>query len=162
MRPAPSLCPHLDALAPGDAPFTIAPEEILDFWQGPVEAVARCGSCGACAWLELLDAEPVGGIRIFALAPIREADVALYLRDRARGSCDVGRSRAELEALAAAAGPVAWLVALAPEERRMVAAVRVGPDLVLPRGAWPGRMPAPEDGCWFARLGLTKPQRAAC
>jgi hypothetical protein len=161
MRPAPSLCPHLDALAPGAAPFTLAPEEIFDFWHGPVEAVARCASCGACAWLELLDEEPVGRTRIFALAPILDADVALYLRDRARGSCDVARGRAELEALAAASGPVAWLVALAPEERRVVAAERVGPELALPRGAWPARMPAPEDARWFARLGLAKPRRAA-
>ena len=151
-----ALCSHLAALAPGAAPFRLAPEEILDWYDGPVEAVARCNACGACGWLELLDWDPRRRLRIYALAAIRDADVALYLRDRARGSCDVARARAELEALAASAGPCERLVALELPELRVVAAAGAGAGLGLPAGAWAERIPAPADGRWFARLGLAK------
>lgn len=156
MNPELALCTHLRALAPGPAPFTLAPEEILDWYDGPVEAVARCNACGACGWLELLDWDPRPRLRIYALAAIREADVALFLRDRARGSCDVARARAELEALAASAGPSERLVALALPELRVVAVAGAEPGLAPPAGAWAERIPAPADGRWFARLGLAK------
>jgi len=151
-----ALCAHLSALAAGAAPFRLAPEEILDWHDGPVEAVARCNACGACGWLELLDWDPRRRLRIYALAAIRDADVALYLRDRARGSCDVARARAELEALAASAGPCERLVALELPELRVVAVAGAGPGFALPAGAWSERIPAPADAHWFARLGLAK------
>jgi hypothetical protein len=151
-----ALCAHLAALAPGAAPFTLAPEEILDWYDGPVEAVARCTTCGACGWLELLDWDPRRRLRIYALAAIRAADVALYLRDRARGSCDVARARAELEALAASAAPCERLVALELPELRVVAVADAEPGLALPAGAWAERIPAPAASRWFARLGLAE------
>jgi hypothetical protein len=156
VNPALSLCAHLAALAPGAAPLRLAPDEILDWYDGPVEAVLRCPRCGACGWLELLDWEPRRRLRVFVLAALREVAVALYLRNRARGSCDVARARAELAALAASAGPCERLLALELPELRIVAAAGVGPGLVLPAGAWAERIPAPEDGRWFARLGLAK------
>jgi hypothetical protein len=156
MNPGLALCTHLRALAPGPAPFTLAPEEILDWYDGPVEAVARCTTCGACGWLELLDWDPRRRLRVYALAAIRAADVALYLRDRARGSCDVARGRAELEALAASAGPCERLVALELPELRVAAVAGAEAGIALPVGAWTERIPAPADGRWFARLGLAK------
>ena len=156
MRAGLALCSHLAGLAPGAAPFTVAPGEILDWYDGPVEAVARCRSCGACGWLQLLDWDPRRPLRIFALAAIREADVALYLHDVARGSCDVARARAELEALAASAGPVERIVALELPELRVVATADAGPGVALPAGAWAERIPRAEDERWFAPLGLAK------
>jgi hypothetical protein len=155
MREELALCAHFASLVPGPAPFTIAPEEILEYYDGPVVAVARCSLCGSCGWLELLDWEPPR-LRVFALAAIRAADVALYLRDRARGSCDVARARAELEALAASAGRFERLVALAVPELRVVAAAGLETPPHVPAGAWPERMPAPGDDRWFARLGLAR------
>jgi len=106
VRPELTLCSHLGAVAAGAAPFTLAPEEILDWDDGPVEAVVRCRSCDGCAWLRLVERDPHRRVQRFALAAIRGEDVALYFRNRARGSCDASRARAELEALAACTGPV--------------------------------------------------------
>jgi hypothetical protein len=121
MRSDLALCAHLAAAVPGAAPFTLAPDEIVAWWDGPVEAVVRCRSCGACGWLQLVDRDPQQELRMFALAALRTDDVALYFRDRARGSCDVGRARAELEALAASAGPFERLVTLNEEASELVA-----------------------------------------
>ena len=118
MRSDRALCPHLAGAAPGLAPFTLAPEEIVEWRDGPVEAVVRCRACGACGWLQLVDRDPQ---RTFALAALRSDDVALYFHDRARGSCDVGRGGAELEALAASAGPFERLVTLNAEMSELVA-----------------------------------------
>ena len=148
------------ALAPGAAPFRIAPEEIFDWYDGPVEAVARCNACGACAWLELLDWEPRRQLRIYAFAAIRGADVALYLRDRARGSCDAARARAEREALAASAGPCERLVAVELPDLRIVAAAGAAPGLALPAGAWAERIPAPAEAAGSRRSALPKARRA--
>jgi hypothetical protein len=156
MRDDLALCAHLAALGSGAAPFTLAPDEIFDWYDGPVEAVARCKTCGACGWLELLDWDPRRRLRIFALAAIRDADVRLYLRDRARGSCDVARARSELEALAASAGAFERIVALELPGLRVLAAAAVAPGLALPCGPWAERIPAPADGRWFAPLGLAK------
>jgi hypothetical protein len=161
MRDGLSLCAHLAALAPGPAPFTIAPEEILDWYDGPMQAVARCRTCGACGWLEYLDWDLDGEqrLRIFALAAIGEADVALYLRDRARGSCDAGRAPAELEALAASAGPFERLVAVDLAGPSVVAASNLEPGFTVPAGWSLDRIPKRDDNRWFARLGLEKTRR---
>ena len=144
MRDDLALCPHLAALAPGPAPFTLAADEIFAFSDGPALAVVRCAACGACGWLESVAADPRRGLRVFVLAAIREADVALYLRDVARGSCDVGRARAELEALAASAGPGERLLALDTGELRLVAVAPLEPGVT------------PSAGDAFARLGLSR------
>lgn len=111
MRSDRALCPHLAAARPGPAPFTLATDEILAWADGPLEAIVRCRACGACGWLERLGEEP----RRFALAAVRAEDVALYFRNRARGSCDVGRAGAEYEALAASHGPFERIVELDTE-----------------------------------------------
>lgn len=153
------LCPHLAAAVPGPAPFTLAPDEIVEWWDGPVEAVVRCRSCGACGWLRLVDRDPQRELRIFALAALRIDDVALYFHNRARGSCDVGRARAELEALAASAGPFERLVALNPETSELVAVAAHPPGLSVAGGPWTERIPQPGDSRWFVRLGLEKGAR---
>jgi hypothetical protein len=152
-----ALCAHLAALAPGPAPFSSPSGEILDWYDGPIVAVVRCRACGACGWLELVDWDPRRPVRVFALAALRVADVALYFRARAHGSCDVARSRAELEALAASAGPFERVVALEQwPELRIVAVSEPAAGLAAPGGASIERLPALEDGRWFARLGLAR------
>ena len=157
MNPELALCAHLRALAPGPAPFRLANEEILDWYDGPVVAVVRCERCEACGWLELIDWHPRRTLRVFALAAIRDADVTLYFRDRARGSCDISRSRAELDALAASAGPFERILALQTwPELRVFAADEGGPGLTAPGVASLDRLGLLMDGRWFARLGRAK------
>ena len=112
MRPDRALCPHLAGALPSPAPFALAPDEIVEWRDGPVEAVVRCRACGACGWLRLVERDAQRGLRSFALAALRIDDVALYFRNRARGSCDAARERAELDALVASAGPFERLVTL--------------------------------------------------
>jgi hypothetical protein len=156
MREALSLCAHLAALAPGDVLRAPAPDEILEWYDGAVDAVVRCAECGACGWLSLLDWNRARPPRIYALAPLRAEDVALYVRNRARGSCDAARLRAELDALVASAGPFERLVALDPDSHRVLAAEPLAVSFTMPAGPFWERMPAPDDDRWFARLGLAK------
>ena len=122
-----ALCPHFAAALPGRAPFALAPGEIVEWQDGPVEAVVRCRACGACGWMQLVGRDSQQELRIFALAALRIDDVALYFRNHARGSCDVGRARAELEALAASAGPFELLVALNPDTTELGAVAAYPP-----------------------------------
>lgn len=115
MRSDRALCTHLASALPGTAPFALEPGEILAWSDGPLEAVVRCRVCGACAWLERVERDEQSTPRRFVLAGLCAEDVALYFRNRARGSCDVGRASAELEALAASRGAFERLIALDTE-----------------------------------------------
>jgi hypothetical protein len=162
MRSDLALCAHLAASPPGRAPFTLAPGEIVEWWDGPVEAVVRCRTCGACGWLQLMDRDPQQRLSVFALAALRCEDAALYFRNRTRGSCDVARARAELEALVASAGRFERLVAADPETAELAAVAAYPEGLVSAREPWPQRLPPAEDARWFAPLGFAKrpaPQR---
>lgn len=150
-----ALCSHLSALRLGDA----APELAYSFlWHdGAIDAIWRCRACGAHALARLLDwAPPHFTLRVYSLAALAAEDVALYLRDLARGSCDAARARAELDALCAAAGPSEWLVALDVAAERVVAASLMPAGVAREPGAWPARLPPVRDATWFAALGLEK------
>jgi len=95
-------------------------------------------------------------VRVFALAWLRERDATLYLRNATKGSCDPKRGSAELEALAAAAGPFEHLFAWHAGEERVLAAAPPARRPAVTSGAWTERVPAPEDTSWFACLGLDK------
>src|SRR5262245_25678251 len=131
MRSDRALCSHLAGATPGPAPFTLAPGEILEWRDAPARAVVRCAVCGACGWLELVERN-ARGLDVFALAGLRAEDVALYLRNLARGSCDVGRARAELEALEASRGPFERRLVLNPDATELIA-VEVQPAEVAGR-----------------------------
>jgi hypothetical protein len=151
----PALCAHLSGLAPGDA----APEVAHAFaWQdGPVDAIARCRACGAPALLRLLDwAPPDFRLRVYALAALRAEDAALLLRDLARGSCQVSRAQAEVEALVHAAGPNERLVALDVARARVTASAPLPPGATGEPAAFPARLPRADDSRWFDALGLAK------
>ena len=156
MNPEVSLCAHLSASETGAPPFTISPEETVGWHDGPVEAIVRCGVCGAPGWIELLDWSRDRVVRVFALAGLRERDAALYLRNAARGSCDPNRGRAELEALHAAAGPFERLVAWSARAERVLAAAPFPRRRTVPPGGWLERLAAHDDATWFACLGLDK------
>jgi hypothetical protein len=156
VNPEVSLCSHLGALEAGDAVFTIAPNEIVGWYDGPVEAIVRCGVCRVPAWIELLDWSHDRTVRVFALAGLRERDAAVYLRSATKGSCDPKRGRAELDALAAAAGPFERLFAWHASEQRVLAAAPLPRHRGVPAGEWTQRIAAQGDGTWFACLGLDK------
>jgi hypothetical protein len=132
------------------------PDEIVGWYDGPVEAIARCASCHAPAWIELVDWSHDRSVRVFALAGLRSDDVAVYHRNAKKGSCDPKRERAEHEALAACAGPFERLVAWHVREERVLAAAPVPRAQALPAGDWAARLPAPDDARWFAHLRLDK------
>lgn len=155
MDPGVSLCEHLRSLALGE--LSIDPADVLDWSDGPVTAVARCGACTGAALLEMLDWSRSRRVRIFALSALPAGALALYRRNVERGSCDAGRVQRETEALFAAAGPVERLVALDVDGNRVVRAVERAPGLRLPdEGDWRRRLPRADDGSWFAALGLAK------
>jgi len=150
-----ALCTHLGSLAAGAAMPEVA--HAFLFQSGAIDAVVRCHACGGHALLRMLDwAPPAFTARVYSLAALREADVALFLRNLARGSCQVSRASAELDALVASAGVCERLVALD------VASERVLASAPLPRGVsgepaeFPTRLPRASDDRWFAALGLAK------
>jgi hypothetical protein len=156
VNPEVALCRHLASLEAGGAAFTLAPDEILDWDDGPVAAIARCAVCGAPAWLEAVDGSRDRSVRVLALAGLRASDVSVFRRNAGKGSCDPKRGAAEREALAAAAGPFERLVAWHLRDERVLAAAPLAPPERVPAGAWPARLPAADDPRWFARLGLDK------
>ena len=157
MNPAVTLCPHLRA--DDLAHVAIDPASVLDWFDGPVTAVARCERCDGLGLLELLDWSRSHRVRIFALAAIEPAAVALFLRNRERGSCDLSRADREVEALFASAGAVERVVAL-DVDRNTVMATAPPPDgLFLPAAPWRERLLPETDATWFARLGLEKSLR---
>jgi len=143
VNPAISLCAHLA----GDDVTTlpVAPDDALEWHDGPVVAVVRCGVCGSAGLLDLLDWTDGGRTRVYALAGIDAAAVALYLRNVARGSCDLARRQREVEALVASAGP--------PE--RIVARDAVGD--VVKSVAWPADVAPPGD-TWQERVRRAGPE----
>lgn len=154
MNPDLALCPHLTS--PMLASLSIEPDDVLDWDAGPIVAVARCAVCHAMALLELLDWSPSRRVRVYTIAAMDAGALALYQRNRVRGSCDLQRSVHEGEALLFSAGPVERLVALDVETRAVLASAARSADLRVPTTAWRDRIPAATDTAWFARLGLEK------
>lgn len=158
MNPELRLCEHLAQLRPR----AFLPETVHAFWfqDGAVDAIVRCDVCDAHALLRLADwAPPDYTLRVYTLAPLRRDDCALFLRDLARGSCQVARAAAELDALVAAAGPVQLLLAADTHDERILAAGRPSSALAGAPGSFPERLPRDDDDRWFAALGLDKHER---
>jgi ribosomal protein S18 acetylase RimI-like enzyme len=155
VNPELALCAHLAALR-SDAPAPPTAHAFL-FQDGPIDAIVRCDACGAHGLLRLVDwAPPDFKRRVYVLAALRADDTALYLRDLARGSCQVSRAEAELAALVAAAGPSQLLAAIDVASGRVLAASALAPGEARPVGAFPERLPRADDARWFERLGLAK------
>jgi hypothetical protein len=153
MNPSVTLCPHLRA--DDLAQLAIDPPDVLDWFDGPITVVARCEHGDGHALLELLDWSRSHRVRIFAMAAIEPAAVALFLRNRARGSCDLSRADREVEALFASAGAVERVVAL--DDHNNVLATIARPDgLFLPAAPWRERLLPEADASWFAALGIDK------
>jgi hypothetical protein len=155
VNPDLALCAHLAALEAGADPPAVA--HAFLFQDGPIDAVAACRVCGAHALLRMLDWNPPAfSLRVYVLAPLREADTALFLRNLERGSCQVSRASAELAALVAAAGANERLVALDLAQGRVVAAAALARGTASEPAEFPARLPRASDGRWFAALGLEK------
>jgi ribosomal protein S18 acetylase RimI-like enzyme len=149
------LCEHLIRIAPR----THAPDVVhaFLFQNGPIDAIVRCGRCGAHALLRMVDwAPPDFRLRVYAFAALRQEDSALYLRNLERGSCQASRAGAELDALVSAAGPTQQLVAVDWRRERVIAAGAPPKHLAGEPGAYPERLPAADDVRWFEILGLDK------
>lgn len=154
MNPALSVCLHL--ASPALAALRIEPDDVLDWDDGPVVAVARCAVCDGAVLLDLLDWSATRRVRVYAIAGIDAKAVALHRRNRERGSCDLGRAARESEALLFSAGPVERLVALDVETRAVLASAPRPAALRLPGAPWRERIPATDDVTWFSLLGLDK------
>jgi hypothetical protein len=149
-----ALCTHLGGSPP---PLRIEPDEILLFDEGPVEGIVRCDRCEAPGWIELIACSADRTVRVFALAGLRTGDVAVFLRNAQKGSCDLTRRGAEAEALAASAGPFERLVAWHVARERLLADAALPAPADLPAGAWRERVRATAgDASWFEHLGLEK------
>ncbi|HEU4427143.1 MAG TPA: hypothetical protein VFT98_00180 [Myxococcota bacterium] len=155
MNPELALCAHLSGLRAGDAAPPVA--HALLWQDGAIDAVVRCARCGAHALLRLLDWAPPRFVqRIYSLAALRAEDSALLLRNLERGSCQVARAGAELDAFVAAAGPSERLIALGVAQGRVVASAPLPAGARGEPDAFPARLPRAEDERWFAALGLEK------
>lgn len=154
MNPDLALCRHL--ASPHLASLSIDAGDVIEWDDGPVVAVARCAVCGGTALLELLDWSASRRVRVYSLAGLDAAAIALFRRNQERGSCDLQRQARELEALLFSAGPAAWIVALDVETRAVLASGPRSSALRLPAAPWRERIPASDDGSWFAALGLDK------
>jgi len=154
MDPALSLCEHLRA--DDLAQLSIDPARVLDWLDGPITAIAQCPRCDALGLLEVLDWSGSHRVRIYALAGIERAAVALFQRNRERGSCDPARADREVEALFASAGAVERVIALDVEGNTVLASASRPAGLFVPAAPWRERLPPKEDTSWFSVLGLEK------
>jgi hypothetical protein len=149
-----ALCPHF--ASPGFRSLAIEPDDVLAWFDGPVDGVVRCGSCGAAALVVLLDWNRSTSERVFALAPLDPAAFDLFRRNRDRGSCDAGRLAAELQALWSSAGRAERLIALDVGSGAVVANVPDPAPAGLPTEAFPDRLPPEHHESWFERVGRAK------
>lgn len=150
------MCEHLALARPGPLPFDL--DLVLDAEGAATDAVVRCRRCGSNALLRLLDAVGPGlRLRVFSLAPVAAAPVALLRRDLERGSCDLGRPARELEAFLACAGPVSRLLACDLDAGALLACAPPPAGRRVPTRNWRAGLPEPGDASWFEPLGLAKP-----
>ena len=162
LKPEVDLCEHLRAGAPAE--LSIDPDDILDWYDGPVTAVARCSRCSQLGLLGMLDWSRSHRVRIFALAGLEAQALAVYRRDVERGSCDPSRMERETAALLSSAGPVERLVAWDVHTSEVVASATRPGDLGLPDAPWRERVLAETGGSppselpseLFSELGLDK------
>lgn len=149
-----ALCPHL--ASSGLRSLAIEPDDVLAWFDGPVDGVVRCGACGGAALVLLLDWNHSTTERVFALAPLDPAAFDLFRRNRDRGSCDAGRLAAEVQALWSSAGPAERLIALDVGAGAVLANVPNPAPSGLPTEAWTERLPPEHDAHWFERVGRVK------
>jgi len=154
MNPEISLCSHL--LERALTRLEPAADDLLEWNDGPVVAVVRCAQCSAVALAVLLDWSRSRRVRVFGLAALPEATLALYRRNVARGSCDLGRASLEQQALFAATGPAQRLLVLDTASGEVVDWRPLPGRAGLPDEPWAERVPPVTDDRFFAEAGLSK------
>jgi hypothetical protein len=136
-----ALCLHLRDAKHAAFPFDV--ELALDDQSGFTDAVVTCRTCGQHVLLEMLE---WGGARyearIYRASLVPANAVALYLKDRARGSCDVKRAGAEAHAFTSLAQLTSSLVALDLGKREVTAVVSVPAGTDVPMDSWRVRLTA--------------------
>ena len=154
MNPAVGLCEHLasDSLAA----LAVAPDDVLEWQDGPIVAVVRCPICGGAGLLEMLDWSDDQRLRVHALAGLDPAAFALFRRNAERGSCDLARRERELESLVASSGPPQRLVAREAIAGGVVRSTAWPDGVAPPADTWQERVSRARDPGWFARLGLAR------
>lgn len=154
MNPDVTLCEHLasDSLAV----LAVAPDDVLEWQDGPIVAVVRCPVCGRAGLLEMLDWSDDQRVRVHALAGLDPAAFALFRRNAERGSCDLARRRHEIEALVASAGPAERLIAREAVAGAVLRSAAWPADVAPPSDSWQQRVSRARDSGWFARLGLAR------
>lgn len=145
-----AICEHLCSS------FSIGPDDVIEWYDGPITAALRCSRCDSCALLECLDWSDSTRIRVFAMRPVARADLALYLRNRQRGTCDPSRADAELHAFLCAAGRPSRIVAFDVDAGTQLANRPFPAGETVPQEPWPGRIPAQDDQRWFTFAGVPK------
>ena len=136
--------------------FAIRPDDVIEWYDGPVIAAVRCPRCDSCAILELVDWEPPHRVRIYAMRPVSRDALDLYFRDLVRGSCDPSRRESELHALLCAAGAPARIVAYDGAGRAPIASQPFPVGVSLPSTPWRERIPEASDHRWFDFAGVPK------
>jgi hypothetical protein len=154
MNPQLTLCEHF--AAPGFASLAVRPDDMLEWYDGPVDAVVRCEACGSAAIVAMLDWSPSCDVRVYGLAALDPAAIALFMRDRARGSCDVARLGNELHALVSAAGRAERVIAVDVRIDRVLANVPCPGERGIPTGDLAARLPPVDDTRWFDLVGRPK------
>jgi len=142
LGPESPLCEHVE---PGGWPFTV--ELVLDEQIGFTDALVTCRTCGAAYLLEMLDWR--GRQRLMRVSTVESERTARLLHNLGRGSCDVRRAGAEVEALKSSSTFSPWLLLMDATATHLEALLPVPETLALPSASW---RELPCDGGWLARV----------
>lgn len=130
----------------------------IDDWQGPTDALVRCTACDGCegcetiALLRLLHwSGPRLTKRIFAVSPLPDSAVSVFLRNMRSDYCDLHRHQAEVDALIATAEATSDVIVVDVAELRVLA--RHDPEVMRGRPlSWRQSAPDESDPYWLDLL----------
>lgn len=130
-----NLCVHIATAAHEPYPFEL--DIVLDDQSGFTDAVVECRTCAQSVLLEMLEwSGKHYEERVYRTSLVPADAVALFRKNRARGSCDVKRSGAEAHAFTHLAELTPWLVALDLGKREMLGATRLPSGTDVPIVSW--------------------------
>ena len=130
-----SICSHLANAAGAPFPFELA--IVLDDQSGFTDAVVTCRTCGQHVLLEMLEWSGAHfEERVYRSSLVPKQAVAQFLKNRARGSCDVKRAGAEAHAFTQLAELTPWLIALDLGKHVVIATTRLANGTDVPVASW--------------------------
>lgn len=132
-------CEHFVTAEPAPFPFDV--EMVLDGVSGFTDAIVRCRTCKQAYLIEMLD---WWGARFqrrtFRTSLLADDVVALFARDRQRGSCDVKRASAEWHAVQTQAKLTALRITLDLDTSQQIESRVLPNDADIPMGHWRERL----------------------